>query len=168
MGEMPIDFFAPFPADTQIAVCSRGAIEIWDTAHDPAYHRFRLLAPSDSELTCTRSEAGDTVYVAATAIDSRLLWDGNGELLDSNGPQWKYVRAKQYPNIVEESGWVLHTEHAGIHPRKLAWVPKDRRNMYAGALATSQSGRLLAIGSYSGLITILDVSAMVEHLAADT
>ncbi|KAJ7804699.1 hypothetical protein B0H14DRAFT_3485999 [Mycena olivaceomarginata] len=168
MGLVPIDSFAPFPDATRIAMCSKGIVDIWDTDNNTPYGRHQALAALDSELTCTPSDEGDTVYVTAMAIDSRLLWDGNGKLLDSNGPQWKHVRAKQYPNIVEESGWILHTDHAHIHPRKLAWVPEDRRNMYAGALATSQSGGLLAIGSYFGLITILDVSAMVEHLAAHT
>ncbi|KAJ7859485.1 WD40-repeat-containing domain protein [Mycena olivaceomarginata] len=167
IGAMPIDSVAPFPNDTQILMCSKGTVEIWDTDHNPTDQRSRLLAPSlwNPELTCTPSDKGDTVYVAAVAMGSaRVLWDGKGERVDSNGPQWNHVRAKQYPNIVEESGWVSHTRHAQIGPRKIAWIPKNRRNMCAGALATSQSGRLFAIGSQSGLITILDVSAMVEHL----
>ncbi|KAJ7356508.1 WD40-repeat-containing domain protein [Mycena albidolilacea] len=167
IGAMPIDSVAPFPDDTQILMCSKGTVEIWDTDHDPTDQRSRLLAPSlwNPELTCTPSDKGDTVYVAAMAMGSaRVLWDGKGERVDSNGPQWNHVRAKQYPNIVEESGWVSHTRHAQIGPRKIAWIPKNRRNMCAGALATSRSGRLFAIGSQSGLITILDVSAMVEHL----
>jgi hypothetical protein len=167
------------PDGTRRAMCSKG---IWNTEGNhrilPAAIQkamdlsgiigirtpYELRSPRNAELTCTLSETGNTVYVAATALDSRLLWDGNGKLLDSNGPQWNHVRAKQYPNIVEESGWVLHTELGRPHPRKLAWIPADRRNTSAGALATSQSGRLFAIGSHSGLITILDVSAMVEHL----
>ncbi|KAJ7804704.1 hypothetical protein B0H14DRAFT_2883368 [Mycena olivaceomarginata] len=103
------------PDGTRRAMCSKG---IWNTEENhqilaASIQRamdlsgvigirtpYELRSPRNAELTCTRSEAGDTVYVAATAIDSRLLWDGNGELLDSNGPQWKYVRAKQPPKYV--------------------------------------------------------------------
>jgi WD40 repeat protein len=163
MGEMPIDSVAPFPHDTRIVMCSKGTVEIWDTNHNPADHRVQLPALLDSELMCTSSNEG--VYITAMALKSRLIWTGVGEVLDSNGPQWDHVRAKQYPNIVEESGWVSHTRHTQVGPRKLTWIPVDRRNRYAGALATSHSGGLFAIGSHSGLITILDVSGMVEQLA---
>jgi hypothetical protein len=155
-----------------MAMISGGEVLLWDTDHSTPYCRnLRLSQRSQEnpELTCTPSDEGDAVYVTAMSSTSVRIWNSNGELLDSDvrSPQWKDVCAKQYPNIVvQKSGWVLHAEHAGIRPQKLAWIPSDRRSTYPGASATSQSGRLFAIGGHSGLITILDLSAMVEHLAA--
>jgi hypothetical protein len=149
-----------------MAMISGSEVLLWDTDHSTPYRRLQL--PRNSELTCTPSDEGD-VYITAVSTTSVLVWNSNGGLLDSGGrsPQWQHVRAKQYPNIIEGSGWVLDTKHAGIGLRKLAWIPSDRWNRHPSASATSQSGRLFATGGNSGLITVLDVSAMVKHLAAD-
>ncbi|KAJ7743900.1 hypothetical protein B0H14DRAFT_2637388 [Mycena olivaceomarginata] len=168
----PVAFFAPFPNDTRMAAISGRNVLLWDIHHTKSYYRGLDLSHSDSELTCTSSDQGDVVYVTVVSALSAtpvLVWNSNGLLLgsDRRGLEWKHVRAKHYPNIADKSGWVLHTKDARIPPQTLAWIPSDRRNQYLGASATSQSGRLFAIGGHSGLITILDLSAMVEHLAAD-
>ncbi|KAF7347511.1 WD40 repeat-like protein [Mycena venus] len=171
VGELFVDSFSPFPNDTRIAMISGSEILLWDTDHSTPYRRELTLPHRELyELTCTPSDEGDDVYITAMSSTSVLVWNGNGEPLDSDAssPQSKYIRAKQYPNIVaEKSGWISHTKHPRIRQQKLAWIPLDRRNMYTGASATSQSGRLFGIGGHSGLITILDVSAMVGHLAAN-
>jgi WD40 repeat protein len=167
----PVAFFPPFPNDTRMAAISGRNVFLWDIHHTKSYYRGLDLSHSDSELTCTSSDQGDVVYVTVVSALSAtpvLVWNSNSLLLGSDRRlEWKHVRAKHYPNIADKSGWVLHTKDARIPPQTLAWIPSDRRNQYLGASATSQSGRLFAIGGHSGLITILDLSAMVEHLAAD-
>ncbi|KAJ7847576.1 hypothetical protein B0H14DRAFT_3675395 [Mycena olivaceomarginata] len=166
----------PFPDDTRMAMISGGQLLLWDIEHSTPYYRcgLELTDTTRFELSCTSSGKGDAVYIAAMCASmpttSIRIWKSDGiELLDSNehSSQWEHIRAKYYPNVGEGPGWVMHTKDPRIPPRQLAWIPPDRRNKYSGASATSQSGRLFAMGGHSGLITILDVSAMVEHLAAD-
>ncbi|KAJ7356496.1 WD40-repeat-containing domain protein [Mycena albidolilacea] len=88
MVAMPIDSVAPFPDDTQILMCSKGTVEIWDTDHNPTDQRSRPLVPSlwNPELTCTPSDKGDTIYVAAMAMGSARVFLPPGPRRSSAGP----------------------------------------------------------------------------------